>query len=125
MNFKCFLKVIGIHCTLTYPGTRKKLREIKKKPNSKIHVNVHIKTVMLRPKKKVPYSKSFINEVPLAGNGFSQMQVILAVVYLSRMSEIQCSKVSTKPDLAVTVRSKKEHHVPLHAVHFILITVLY
>ena len=53
------------------------------------------------------------------------MPVILAVVYLSRMSEIQCSKVSAKPDLAVTVTSKKEHHVLLHAVHFILITVLY
>lgn len=103
----------------------KNLRELKKKKNSKIHVNVHIKTVMLRPKKEVPYSKSFIYEVPLAGNGFSQMQVILAVVYLSRMSEIQCSKVSAKQDLAVTVTSKKEHHVPLHAVHFILITVLY
>ena len=110
---------------ITIPRNKKKITGNKKKTNSKIHVNVYIKTVMLRPKKKVPYCKSFINEVPLAGNGFSQMQVILAVVYLSRMSEIQCSKVSTKPDLAVTVRSKKEHHVPLHAVHFILITVLY
>ena len=49
MNFKPFLKVIGIHCTLPYPGTRKKFMGKKKKTK---HVNVHIKTVMLKPKKK-------------------------------------------------------------------------
>ena len=37
---------------ITIPRKKKKLQEIKKKTNSKIHVNVQIKTVMLRPEKR-------------------------------------------------------------------------